>query len=80
LAVAEHIDRSTAPLDEKLRRFLRALAVPSATYFYDDGFPKATIGSEAYAFLADMEAGRLNVTCGVRVPSAAQPSEGSDAA
>lgn len=67
--MAEHLDQSTAPLDEKLRRFLRALAVPDAVHFYADGFPRATIGSEAYAFLADMEAGRLIVTTsGVKGP------------
>jgi hypothetical protein len=66
MAVAEHIDQSTAPLNEKLRRFLLALAQPDAVYFYGDGFPKPTIASEAYAFLADIAAGRLIVT-----PSAA---------
>jgi hypothetical protein len=64
--VAEHTDQSTAPLDEKLRRYLRHIADPkSHVHFHYDGFPRPSLASEALAFLADMEAGRLNVTCGV---------------
>lgn len=66
--MAEHIDKSTAPLSEKLHRFLMALAKPDAVHFYDDGFPKPTIQSEAFAFLSDMVSGRLIVTDGVVVP------------
>ena len=67
--MAEHIDQSTAPLDEKLRRFLRHLADtksgPPWVYFHYDGFPRPCLASEALAFLADMEAGRLTVAAGV---------------
>lgn len=65
--MAEHIDQSTAPLDEKLRRFLLALTKPDAVYFFDDGFPKLNIAADALAFLADIAAGRLIVsTAGVQ--------------
>jgi hypothetical protein len=73
--VAEHIDQSTAPLSEKLHRFLMALAKPDAVHFYDDGFPKPTIKSEAFAFLSDMVSGRLIVTDGVTEVSAPKRCE-----
>lgn len=59
-------DRSTAPLQEKLRRFLAALADTRghSSYFHDDGYPRKVLSEDATAFLDLLEAGRI--TAGVR--------------
>lgn len=64
--MAQHVDQSAAPLDEKLRRFLEHIADtegrPPYVYFHYDGFPRANLAADALAFLADMKAGRLLVS------------------
>jgi hypothetical protein len=66
-------DQSTAPLDEKLRRFLGHLMKPDAVYFYEDGFPRQHLYQQASVFLRLIEAGAINV--GV---DAAQPQQGEE--
>ncbi len=61
-------DQSTAPLDEKLRRFLAHVAKPDAVYFYGDGFPRQHLYQQAAVLLRLIEAGAI--TCG---ESASQP-------
>jgi hypothetical protein len=67
--VADLTDQSTAPLDEKLRRFLRELADttsrPPYVYFHYDGFPRPNLASDALTFLRHIEAGRLTVAAGM---------------
>lgn len=54
-------DQSTAPLDEKLRRFLGHLMNPDAVYFHEDGFPRQHLYQQAAVFFRLIEAGAITV-------------------